>query len=489
MDKTGRHSFGIVGGLSALASADVMFKLVKGSPAASGTQQDDILLEQHAFSEPETAGALQSSQTARKLYVFDLLRHFQERRIDAVLLPCFISHTFLDELEAELTVPIIDLMRAMRQHVDRRYPAARRLGVLTSDYVIRNGLFERYFDPVRCTLVYPRPMVQAGCLMAAIYGPHGIKSGQLRGESIALLTAACQDLANQGAELILPGFTEIPIVLDALEGCPLPIVDCNQVYAQAAIDHGHSQAAKTYKVGIVGGVGPAATVDFMAKIVRNTPARMDQDHIRLVVEQNPQIPDRTQNLVAGGVDPTIALYAVCKRLEAADADMIAIPCNTAHAFVERIQPYLSIPIVNMLYETVQHIRRHAAGRQVVGLLATDGTLRSRVYHEAAEQAGIRLVVPDEARQRRAMQAIYGPRGVKAGFTEGPCQEDLLAAIEHLVRDQDAEILILGCTELPLLIGQSEHFPVLGKTVAVLDPTEILARKCVELTQQGMGASL
>ena len=121
------------------------------------------------------------------------------------------------------------------------------------------------------------------------------------------------------------------------------------------------QQARPFKIGVVGGVGPAATADFMQKIVRNTTAARDQDHIKIVVEQNPQIPDRTANLIGDGPDPTVALYATCKKLEAGDADLIAIPCNTAHAFVERIQPYLSIPIVNMLHETVQHLAQHAPG--------------------------------------------------------------------------------------------------------------------------------
>ena len=124
----------------------------------------------------------------------------------------------------------------------------------------------------------------------------------------------------------------------------------------------------------------------MDKIVRNTPAGRDQEHIKLVVEQNPQIPDRTKNLIGDGIDPTIALYSTCKRLEADEADIIAIPCNTAHAFVERIQPYLSIPIVNMLFETAECIRREHRSCKRIGLLATSGTIGSRVYHDAIADA-------------------------------------------------------------------------------------------------------
>src|SRR5690606_850527 len=110
-----------------------------------------------------------------------------------------------------------------------------------------------------------------------------------------------------------------------------------------------------FKLGILGGVGPSATVDLMNKIIAHTPARRDQDHIKMIVEQNPQIPDRTANLVYNEEDPTIAMFSTCKRLEAEGADVIAIPCNTAHAFVESIQQYLKIPIINMLDATVDHI--------------------------------------------------------------------------------------------------------------------------------------
>ena len=175
----------------------------------------------------------------------------------------------------------------------------------------------------------------------------------------------------------------------------------------------------------------------------------------------------------------MALYSTCKKLEADEADLIAIPCNTAHAFVERIQPYLSIPIINMLYETVAYIRQHYPARRQIGLLATSGTVRSRVYHDIVEQAGLSLLVPDDEFQSKVMNAIYGEKGVKAGFTEGECRDDLLAALAHLV-ERGAEVAILGCTELPLLLAQNDDFPLGEKRVVLLDPTEILARKCVAL---------
>ncbi len=127
-----------------------------------------------------------------------------------------------------------------------------------------------------------------------------------------------------------------------------------------------------FKIGVVGGVGPAATTDFMGKVVANTHASKDQDHIKMLVEQNPQIPDRTENIIGNGIDPSIALYSVCKKLEQGGANIVAIPCNTAHAYVERIQRNLSIPIVNMLRETVNHITTNYPDVKTVGLLATTG---------------------------------------------------------------------------------------------------------------------
>ena len=472
---------GIVGGLGALGAADVFFKLVQALPSGNGEEQAELILEQHPFREGGRPGKASASQNGRKLYVFDMIRAF-ESRVDAIVLPCFLSHTFIDELKAEVRLPIVDLMEAVRNDVARRHPGVRRLGILTSDYVRGNGLFERYFPAARWKLLYPRGDLQGKCVMAAIYGPEGIKTGHLQGDSVELLAQACRDLMDQGAELIVPGFAEIPVIIDALRSRGIPIVDANQVYASHAVSHHAQKGVRPFKVGVVGGVGPAATADFMAKIVRNTPAERDQEHVKVVVEQNPQIPDRTENLLGGGTDPTIALYSTCKRLEAADADIIAIPCNTAHAFVERIQPYLSIPVVNMLLETVKEIRTRFPDRNCIGLLATSGTVSSGVYHDVAMRAGLQILVPDDESQQLVMAAIYGPHGVKAGFTKGQCREELLRVLELLVA-RGAEVIILGCTELPLLLEQNDAFPAAGRTVAIVDPTEVLARKCISLGGQ------
>jgi aspartate racemase len=470
----GRRSFGVIGGLGPLASADVFFKLVKSTPATGDADHFDVVFEQHPF---RGAGATSAATIERKLYIFDLIRAFEKRGVDTVVLPCFLSHTFMDELKANSPLQIVDMIEALRNHVRRKFPSVRRIGVLASDYTRHDGLFERYFSAPEFEVVHPRIDGTTDLVTRAVYGEDGIKSGHLLGQPVALLRAACDDLIAQGAEVIVPGMTEIALIADEIGKLGVPLIDSNLAYAQYVVSGQYESPVKLFKVGVVGGVGPAATVDFMQKIVRNTPAKRDQDHIKLLVEQNPQIPDRTNNLIGDGPDPTISLYATCKKLETGDADIIAIPCNTAHAFVQRIQPYLNIPIVNMLTVTVQTLRDSFPSLREVGLLATSGTVASGVYREALEAQGLRQIVPSPALQARVMNAIYGEKGVKAGYTTGQCLDDIHAALQGLA-DEGVEVVILGCTELPLLLPHAFWLSASGQTITLVDPSDILAKRCV-----------
>jgi aspartate racemase len=311
----------------------------------------------------------------------------------------------------------------------------------------------------------------------AVYGENGITRGNRRGHPLELLREACADLVEQGAELIIPGLTELILVAHEIGPVSVPIIDPHRAYAQYVVSERFTLPERPFRLGVVGGVGPAATVDFLQKVVRSTPARRDQDHLRLLVEQNPQIPDRTEHLVGAGADPTLALYATCKKLQAGEADLIAIPCNTAHAFVERIQPHLDIPIMNMLTVTASHVRESFPTLRKVGLLATNGTISSGIYRRVLEEHGLREAVPQPALQTRVMTAIYGLQGVKAGFTSGQCVDDIGAAIDDLV-SQGVEVIILGCTELPVLFPHRELTSASGQRVTLVDPTEILAMRCV-----------
>lgn len=476
-----KKRLGIVGGLGALAGADVYFKLVRTMAKSGVADRYDVLFEQHPFEGAATPVDDKADLSGRKLYIYDMMKRFEERQVDSVLVPCFLSHTFLPELASASTLPLVDIMDAVLAHLRDAFPAPRTIGILTSDYVRKRGLFERRFADTGYTLAYPSAATQESRVMQAIYGERGIQSGNIEGSAVELLHQASLELLEGGASVIVPGTTEIAIVADSLRTLGVPIIDTNQAYADFALGHDRQGQRRPFKVGIIGGVGPAATIDFMQKIVNNTEARRDQDHIRMVVEHNPGIPDRTANLIGDGEDPTIALYAACKRLEENDADLIAIPCNTAHAYVACIQPHLSIPIVNMLHETVAHIVRHHPECRSVGVLATSGTVASKVYHDAIAASGLETIVPDEQHQSLVMDAIYGERGVKAGHVDGECKRQLRTAMEHLA-SRGADVLILGCTELPLLQAENPALPLAGRHVAVLDPTALLARRCVQLSR-------
>lgn len=480
MAEQSRRKYGVVGGVDLLASADVFSRLVKASSALSGiSTSTDVLFESPPRLEPGADGAVTAKY---KLDIFDIIRGFEKRGVTTVVLPCFPSHTFIDELKANTSLQIVDMVEAIRSHVGEQYPAATRIGVLASGYMREKQLFERYFASPRFEVVYPRLQNDADPVTKALYESGGIGgAGNLCGHSVKLLRSACDDLVEQGAQVIVPCLAEIAFAMDGDgdggAGQKAPVINPGMVYAQYAVSGQSALPPPVFKIGVVGGVGPAATVDLLDKIVRNTPAARDQEHIKILVEQNPQIPDRTQNLLADGIDPTIALYVTCKKLEEGHASLIAIPCNTAHAFVDRIQPYLGIPIVNMMTVTVNHLRAAFPEQRNIGLLATSGTIASGVYRKALEAQGLRQVTPEAALQARVMEAIYGEKGVKAGFTSGVCLDDLTAAVEGLAA-QGIEVMILGCTELPILLSGGEFVCKSGKRVQLVDPTDILARCCV-----------
>ena len=258
-------------------------------------------------------------------------------------------------------------------------------------------------------------------------------------------------------------------------------------YAKRILAADPTPPAKPFKVGLIGGLGPAATVDLYDKIVRATPAANDQEHFKLVVEQNPQTPDRTKCLLEGGEDPTLALYNSAVRLQADGCDALIVPCNTAHAFVPFLQRHLKVPFINMQQVTMDEIQAKYGKSAKVGLLATSGTVKTGIYSVKSLAMGIPMVAPDQPHQELVMRAIYGPKGAKAGFTDGQCREDLLSAAEYLVEKHGCNVLILGCTELPLILDEGD-MEIAGRTVFVIDPTSALARKVVKCAEESFARS-
>ncbi len=468
-----RFAFGVVGGLGALAGADFLQHLIRAT--AVDPERYAVAFEHQSFPGDRLRADASYDPTGRKLHAFSVARRLEMRGVDVILLPCFISQTFLAEIVPNIATPILGLMDALRAKLIADHPGSERIGILTSDYVRESGLFERTFQGTRL-VIYPEDGAQRE-LMAAVYAEGGVKSGRSTPELLRKLEAVCAGLIAKNCEVIIPGFTELSLVhAELAAAASVPIINVNACYADFSLYQPAERSRKPFKVGVVGGVGPLATVDFIGKVVRLTEAARDQDHIKMIVEQNPQIPDRTEHLLRRGTDPTIALFATCKKLEAAEADLIALPCNTAHAFVDRMQAHLRVPVLNMLDETMAQVAGLYPGR-LVGLLATSGTVASGVYAEAAKRAGVQMIVPDEGSQALVMEAIYGANGVKAGFTTGQCRDNLEKAMMHLAQ-RGAGVIVLGCTELPLLFPHTKDVDAGGTRIALLDPTMLLAAACV-----------
>ena len=221
-------------------------------------------------------------------------------------------------------------------------------------------------------------------------------------------------------------------------------------------------------IGILGGMGPEATIDFYRHIIDLTPACRDQDHLKVIIYSNPKIPDRTEAIVAQGENPLPYLIESAKYLEKWGAGIIAIPCNTAHHYLFKIQQQTAVPILNMIEETRTELRTLMPEVHTVGLLAVEGTLQSGVYHRVMAESGVEILVSDTDEQRKIQSAIAQ---VKAGMTDSATQEIFETAARRLV-EAGAQAIILGCTEVPLAFD-----PARIKSPC-LNPTRILAKAAV-----------
>lgn len=220
-------------------------------------------------------------------------------------------------------------------------------------------------------------------------------------------------------------------------------------------------------VGILGGMGPLATAELFRNITLLTDAASDNEHLRVIVDSNASIPDRTAAILHGGEDPRPQMIASAKLLQNAGADFLIMPCNTAHYFLSDVASQVSIPFISMIEETVREVERR--GFTAVSVLSTSGTAQSGVYSKAFEARGIKLLVPDAGEQAHVTDVIY--KGVKAG-NYGLDVSGLRRLVDRLAND-GAEVLILGCTELPMAF---EAWKLPGKT---LDPAHVLATRAIE----------
>ena len=203
------------------------------------------------------------------------------------------------------------------------------------------------------------------------------------------------------------------------------------------------QYENSKRIGVLGGMGPLATHLFYGMIISNTDAKRDQDHIDMIILNHASMPDRTQALLSGDTrDLYSKLLEDCIFLEKSGVSHIAIPCNTAHFFVDKLQSEISIPIINMVREVARDMKGAKGEGVKVGILATDGTVKLGVYQAELEREGLIPVIPSEENQKRVMRIIYD--GIKNG---GEINYEDFQEVENEMIEKECGCAIMGCTEL------------------------------------------
>ena len=211
-------------------------------------------------------------------------------------------------------------------------------------------------------------------------------------------------------------------------------------------------------IGILGGMGPLATADLFRKITLLTKASCDNDHIRVYIDSNAQIPDRTAAILHGGKDPLPQMRAALHSLEACGASCVIMPCNTAHYFLPQLQAETKLPFLSMLEATAKACAKFYPGK-TAAVLATKGTLATGLYEKALEKEGVSFIIPDDAEKDTLMHLIYDVVKASKPLLEG-------------LRRKGADYFILGCTELPIV---ADTLPEDGPFI---DPTAELAKAAI-----------
>ena len=201
-------------------------------------------------------------------------------------------------------------------------------------------------------------------------------------------------------------------------------------------------------IGIIGGMGPAATIDLYKKIVENTKAEKDQEHIHVIIDSYPQIEDRTEYILYGGKNPAPRLIESAKRLESAGADALIMPCNTAHYFAKDIENIVNIPLIHIVKCSAEAVKNNYPKTKKIGLIATKGTIKAKIYNNILKDYGFETLTLEEY-SRLFQQCI------------------------DEIADLGADLLIAGCTEIPLLM------PYVKTKLPVIDATYELACAAVK----------
>ena len=227
----------------------------------------------------------------------------------------------------------------------------------------------------------------------------------------------------------------------------------------------------TRTIGILGGMGPEATLNLFDQVIRLTQADTDQENVPVLIWNNPSIPDRTSAILHGGPSPLPKLIEGARILEKGGADMILMPCVTAHYFYHEIIKHISIPFLHLLDTARLYIEEHLPAARRLGVIATKGTFGSNLFHDIFIRDGKELVIPDDRHMQLFMDAVYSEEGLKVGYKEKPKQK-LLQIVHHLA-ERGADAIIGGCSEIPLVLSSRDM------TLPFIDPLKLLAAEGIK----------
>ncbi len=226
-------------------------------------------------------------------------------------------------------------------------------------------------------------------------------------------------------------------------------------------------------IGVLGGMGPQATADFLAKLVAATPVDREQEHLRVHIDSNPKVPDRNDAIAGRGESPGPILAAMAAGLERAGVDFLVMACNTAHAFEPDIRAAISVPFVSIVAEACEACERTFPTARRIGILATRGCIEARLYQDAFAHQGREALVLAPQDQERFMTLLYR---IKQGDLSNSVRAGIHALGESLIR-AGADVVIAGCTEVPLMLRDGDL------TRPLIDTTLNLAQRCVRYARE------
>lgn len=223
--------------------------------------------------------------------------------------------------------------------------------------------------------------------------------------------------------------------------------------------------------GILGGMGPEATIDLLQRIIANTPAIDDADHIRCIIDNNPKIPSRIQAILGeNGENPGPCMADMARRLEEWGADFLVIPCNTAHEYYSYVAEAVKIPVVHLIDLVVDQVCALGERSENVGILGSNTIIKTRLYLTAFASRGIEVIYPDADVQENLFQII---RRVKKGETGQRIRQEFRSIGDHM-RAKGVNTAILGCTELGII---AENL-----SIEIIDAAEVLAKEVVAVAK-------